>query len=581
MKHGTQNLFDNSTEVGLGRLRDMVAKTAISKTRPVITTDKGVTYVRRKSNNPKLDNALHNECKLVIKTVYDTVSKVYLAHMPTYDTPDIESDYMVSDKSYTDLQKYLDEYKNLINENRDVFMPSDCTDGDINGNQDHVEYFKAKTKYGSIYTFVSAGMTRNTILLTAEFIDKYKVCLIRRVTSYSIESLMWLSTGVITIGKRPNDCETFIHDAGYMKMFNPVTNQYMDMVLKLLRRHIEYRKEHPVSIGYGLDVEYSRTELAIMNKIARPNPSHMLWMHARTTENPDNRIPDDIKDGQLTQRSYRERDISTKEVPLVQFSGSEWKFISRYIQNIDGIYNCEADETIDLRPYLTDQIYGNNLRFVYTSESDDESAELAISFTYFDKYDYVAFDIELVYSQGYRLCKQVEFSNVSRFNLLRSICRVDLVLGVSPDKDIPDSTGFIKKLVPDFLINDSKLFDLMLHIVAIYIVIHDRPKRHRMVRKEIIRSSASFTQASILSKKKQDESFVISRILMTTKDANEYIAKMNQLSDDGTEYNYIIESWRRRGHYRRLPNSDETIWIDPTTCHRRKPLTEKEIVIKL
>ena len=56
---------------------------------------------------------------------------------------------------------------------------------------------------------------------------------------------------------------------------------------------------------------------------------------------------------------------------------------------------------------------------------------------------------------------------------------------------------------------------------------------------------------------------------------------MNSIDTSGKK-NYVLESWERRGHYRRIHGTDRNIWIEATTCNRHKELNkDKEIRIKL
>lgn len=281
----------------------------------------------------------------------------------------------------------------------------------------------------------------------------------------------------------------------------------------------------------------------------------------------------------ITDRSdYEIFESYINEMPIVKFSAKEWKFVSGYMQGINGILNCHNDEMIDLRPYLKHQRYGKEFRFTYITPSGDESSELAVSYNYDEQDDKVIFNIKTSADTQCAILRRVVYTNIANFNILKSICVSDTIMELDRSKELPDSTKYLTDIVPLWLLDDSRIYDLMVHILSILIVIHDRPKRHRMVREEISVHTERSYPAAISNKR--DTNQIISRILMPVKDANEYVARMNRESSDA-ERNYVIESWERCGHYRRLPHSDKRIWIEATVCNRHKPLSDKEIVIKL
>ena len=80
-------------------------------------------------------------------------------------------------------------------------------------------------------------------------------------------------------------------------------------------------------------------------------------------------------------------------------------------------------------------------------------------------------------------------------------------------------------------------------------------------------------------KKRVEERSVTWRVLKPFKEAKEYVEKMTAERRDAE---YTIEEWERQGHLRTY-KSGKTVWIETTTCHRRKPLSDKnkEISIKL
>ena len=100
------------------------------------------------------------------------------------------------------------------------------------------------------------------------------------------------------------------------------------------------------------------------------------------------------------------------------------------------------------------------------------------------------------------------------------------------------------------------------------------PRRKGLLLRRLMKLQSRKTE-----KEKTDDDVIISRILMPVREAREY-AERETVSGNGVERNYVIESWERIGHYRRLPHSEEKIYIE-ATCTRHKQLTDKDIVIRL
>ena len=90
----------------------------------------------------------------------------------------------------------------------------------------------------------------------------------------------------------------------------------------------------------------------------------------------------------------------------------------------------------------------------------------------------------------------------------------------------------------------------------------------------------SYNTSNEKSDKKDD--FVIRRILKTSEGAKKYIKEKLDDVSISRDIVYTLETWTRRGHWRRLPNSNEKIFIEETTCSRRLEIAkEKEIHLKL
>lgn len=146
-----------------------------------------------------------------------------------------------------------------------------------------------------------------------------------------------------------------------------------------------------------------------------------------------------------------------------------------------------------------------------------------------------------------------------------------------------DLRAYLDAVCPLFK-SDHRIGSIVTYILTLYKLMNDRPEKLRMVRRiqRLSPDDRYFDPTMTADEMEEDDGIVITRILKTARSAATYVREMNEYSTRRhLMYEYVLEHWPRRGHWRRLPHSEKKVWIPPTICHRHKALTDKEIHIQL
>ena len=259
--------------------------------------------------------------------------------------------------------------------------------------------------------------------------------------------------------------------------------------------------------------------------------------------------------------------------PLVDFSEKEMKFINKYTDE-SSLFMEEPKRKIDMVKVFENPRYGKLLKIKSTPTELHPSYIIYFTYIYEGEKDKCNLFIHFDISDNIVGYIRVIFRNIKNFRFSESIFGFNTSIIFRDNIELPQSAEEFNNKLPVILTDRNTILNLIADIVSIYAIIHERPQRSRVIR-ETTRTSI---QKSYNSRSNETEQFIIRRILKDSKSAKEYVKSMTGSSPDRV---YTLEEWERVGYYRRKPNSEEKIWIEPTTCHRRLGLSDKEVHIKL
>lgn len=265
---------------------------------------------------------------------------------------------------------------------------------------------------------------------------------------------------------------------------------------------------------------------------------------------------------------------SNPQYPLIDFGRKEMEFITSYARKkfIDGEGNGNG---LNLKPYLIDPSYGDIFR--YELMSGNRLYEVVSTYVVDQNKDVARIFLSTDINNDLTIFSYADINNISNFDMVNSFTSVNTSLLFRSPNGVRNLDEIIKE-VPDEFENPHDITGFVLMVIGIYIIIRDRPKRSKMVKCTSIKEPDKKKKNNKSHHNGRDEKeYVITRILKTTSDAKEYVSKM---SDGYPDREYVLESWSRKGYYRRVSGGG-TVWIPPTTCHRHLELTKKEIHIKL
>ena len=255
--------------------------------------------------------------------------------------------------------------------------------------------------------------------------------------------------------------------------------------------------------------------------------------------------------------------------PLIDFNDIEKSFIISYMKRNDMIDENRSDLTFDIIPHLKDIPYGNIFRFPFKDK------EITVSWHVDETNKLLRFGMLEKINDEIVIYKLLDFDKIDTFNSFDNICTITTRLLLDKCNKIPSSCDELKS-VSRLLEFEDEVHDMFIYMICAIITIHDKPKRSKMIK--ITSSKSSSNKSKTVKKNKENEEFVIRRILKSAEDAKEYVR--THTGSTHKDAVYIIEEWDRCGYWRHLKNG-KTIWIRETTVHRNLPLSDKEVHIKL
>lgn len=326
-------------------------------------------------------------------------------------------------------------------------------------------------------------------------------------------------------------------------------------------------------------------EMTIINRISNSldeNQGNRMTISQRiNVMQVDN--PDDLR----TDINYKKRKVPDivinpkYDAPVIDFNQKEISFMKKFL---DQYKPWNGDKEINMADVFMNPRYGTTLIMpVQSSVRGQEAAFL--SYDYNKNTDTVKFTISHRKDDVtvYVIYTYVEVSNPN-WNLSDFLTSREISIYRHSQQPWPSSMKeLFTQVIPSNFADEQFLATILCDLVDFFTIVNLRPDRSKVIREttriedseKVVRKSGRHNKVS----KNKTESFVIRRILKDTKGAKEYISRM--VTDGSPNKEYTLEEWDRVGHYRRKPHSEETVWIEPTKCHRRLPLSDKEVHIKL
>lgn len=254
--------------------------------------------------------------------------------------------------------------------------------------------------------------------------------------------------------------------------------------------------------------------------------------------------------------------------PIIDLSLKDIDYINKYLLSLNLFDKC-----IDLNKHISFP-YGNMFRYII--DADGESYTINIVITKDDENDYMRITISYDVNDSIRIFSYVEYIDIRNFN--SEFVKANTSMLILNNKHLYTCISDVENDIPCIFLEPYMISNISLTVIGLCIILNDQPSKMRM-----IKCTKHDTNNSVKKKdtKKNNKEFVITRILTTSKGVNRCIQKMKSTYGDVDKgYEYVLESWARKGYYRTDPNGKQ-VWVPPTICHRHLPLTEKEIHIKL
>lgn len=291
------------------------------------------------------------------------------------------------------------------------------------------------------------------------------------------------------------------------------------------------------------------------------NGAYDLYTQNNSSHELDNPIFDDLKTNIYIDTNNLE------SYPLIDFNEREKSYIKSYMKRNDMIDENRNELTFDIIPHLKDVPYGNIFRFPFKDK------EITVTWYVDEINKLLRFGMIEKINDEMFIYKLLDFDKIDTFNPFDNLCKIKTRLILDNCNKIPSSIDELKS-ISKLLEFEDDVYDMFVYVICVIITIHDKPKRSKMIK--ITSSKPSSNKNKQL--KKNNEEFVIRRILKSVEDAKEYVK--THTGSIHKDVVYTIDEWDRRGYWRHLKNG-KTIWIRETTVHRNLPLSDKEVHIKL
>ncbi len=410
-------------------------------------------------------------------------------------------------------------------------------------------------------------------LYIIRFDESNKICVIIPISLRYVENqndYILSSHTMYFISKRERDVRYFLEDNSFISngCSNITALTIIDECIKLALKDVIAGKNWSYS-----NVDYTIFQMNIFRNLFKSMDSYN-GIHKVLVQSYN--VPEEYGEIKLPYQEVEQEfdDIMngcSSKHPIVNLSEKEWKFIHNYI-------NKTYPEYCDIRNALEHPRYGKRLIFRYSDNDENTDHLFLTNYEYFPDLDAARFYLSNSENKNLLVLATMDIVNVSKFSR-DHVTDYSIDVKYLNDDFMCSSMYSLFDAAPIVLFKKNELLDLLLDIIDLMVALYDRPQRIKCV-KAIKDTSKDKPSKTLKDNSRPDNDVVIERVLVPSKEVKEYIRSM---SGTHKEREYVLESWERRGHYRSLPGSDECIWIEPTTCTRRLPLTEteKDIEIRL
>lgn len=272
-----------------------------------------------------------------------------------------------------------------------------------------------------------------------------------------------------------------------------------------------------------------------------------------------------------------------RQAPIISFNQKEQDYITKYVDRCvlheDGAYPKLANYFQYLRygPYMQFQpACCPEVTIVATVDGEILPNYLQISFVESLQNDWVILIYQFnIHGEQGKLLDQIASTTI-------------FFHSNNPNRN-PGKAG----LYQSCLFQEELRNQILKEYIHDMIIIHDHPERSKVIRISEVISDENSSGKELnekpngrLSRKRQQQNrderintHLISRVLKPTAEAKRYMASIgSQL--DRSDAKYMVAEWERCGHWRMSPKGHK-VWIEPTTCHRRKPMVPERFHIKL
>lgn len=530
-----------------------------NKRRPAIKQISGMTCVIEEFTIKNIDREMNHMFDYIVNGIKDNIRYIYMVNMPTFVNKH-KVEY-ASDTEYTN--------KKLITKvNR--FIKYNCEKNMI----------RIIMNDRTLYVYISKGEIIN--IMTIEFFESQEVCLIRRNVIEN-DKVVIKGIGSMVLSRKTESANAdFLREHNLISLEN--SNDYLNMISDSLNMYIKDIGEIDSN-----DYEYSSIELKTFLQLYNKSNSKFTSIESiielkalnelATSDNNSNleEFRDICRNG-FNNDSVNNilNDVACGNIPFCNFTKREWNFVSKHMDESN--LNFIKRDYVDIFDILSNQIYGPTLQFKY------DDADIISYYTFDEKMELVKFYLFSVVDNNIIAYRTFICKNIHEFNCLESLSFMEfkILQRCVTAYNMARSINELTKGIYNCIMDESKSIEVLERALSVYLIIHDRPKKHCIVREEHHETSDTNPEAIKVSKvkhKKDTNKLSIKRILMPVKSAKEYI-RINS-SNPNSNRIYTIEEWERRGHYRHLKNG-KTVWINETTCKRHKPITtDAQVVIKL
>ena len=338
----------------------------------------------------------------------------------------------------------------------------------------------------------------------------------------------------------------------------------------------------------NIEIETIKYGLIAINPLKDKAGALMIPVHdwIRSDEKPSNDIIYNNEMAMCIENVINNK-FNLGEYPVMDFNSREFNWIQRYCDNRDNYWKkitpdgkTDMEGTMDLSLVLGKQPYGNRYRLPM---SDDITLVDPIGAFTTSGNELLIYFINSSAERNLVHVTQIIYNDIHEWNPAKfnRVCTTYMIDHRHGGK-IPSCNSAVSDLIGMNTFDIGDILKLVIYFISILIVMHDRPNKTRhIIEEQTVPVKVTKMVPAKKGKKKQitimENRVVYRHILRTASGLKRYIKEHEQRTD----IRYTIEEWDRIGHWRTLKNGHQ-IWIEPTTCHRHKPIAKNvDIHIKL